>query len=208
METILFDLDDTLIESMHVWEDAIIRLFKKMDLYMSMEEARQIFFTMKFSEVLTYIKERFHTKQDEAWMVNEVNEDILNQYAYHIEAKKGALDYIKKCASENKKMAVLTSNTRALSEKVLDRLGMLEYMENVYSADELKMSKREVDIYEYVLKDLNTTAESAIVFEDSMYAINTARSLNIECIGLVNPNNQKVFEKNHVKTIVDFTELC
>ena len=39
-------------------------------------------------------------------------------------------------------------------------------------------------IYEYVLKDLNTTAESAIVFEDSMYAINTARSLNIECIGL------------------------
>lgn len=208
METILFDLDDTLIESMHVWEDAIIRLFKKMDLYMSMEEARQIFFTMKFSEVLTYIKERFHTKQDEAWMFNEVNEDILNQYAYHIEAKKGALDYIKKCASENKKMAVLTSNTRALSEKVLDRLGMLEYMENVYSADELKMSKREVDIYEYVLKDLNTTAESAIVFEDSMYAINTARSLNIECIGLVNPNNQKVFEKNHVKKIVDFTELC
>ena len=105
-------------------------------------------------------------------------------------------------------MAVLTSNTRVLSEKVLDRLGMLEYMENVYSADELKMSKREVDIYEYVLKDLNTTAESAIVFEDSMYAINTARSLNIECIGLVNPNNQKVFEENHVKTIVDFTELC
>ena len=175
---------------------------------MSMEEARQIFFTMKFSEVLTYIKERFHTKQDEAWMFNEVHEDILNQYAYHIEAKKGALDYIKKCASEKKKMAVLTSNTRVLSEKVLDRLGMLEYMENVYSADELKMSKREVDIYEYVLKDLNTTAESTIVFEDSMYAINTAQSLNIECIGLVNPNNQKVFEKNHVKTIVDFTELC
>ena len=46
METILFDLDDTLIESMHVWEDAIIHLFKKMNLYMSMEEARQIFFTM------------------------------------------------------------------------------------------------------------------------------------------------------------------
>ena len=208
METILFDLDDTLIESMHVWEEAIIHLFTKMNLDMSIEEARRIFFTMKFSEVLTYIKERFHTKQDETWMFNEVNEEILNQYTYHIEAKKGALDFIKKCASENKKMAVLTSNTKVLSEKVLDRLGMLEYMENVYSADELRMSKREVEIYEYVLKDLNATAESAIVFEDSMYAINTARSLHIECIGLVNANNQKVFEENHVKTIVDFTELC
>ena len=59
METILFDLDDTLIESMHVWEDAIIHLFKKMDLYMSMEEARQIFFTMKFSEVYFTSKKDF-----------------------------------------------------------------------------------------------------------------------------------------------------
>ena len=101
METVLFDLDDTLIESMHVWEDAIIHLFKKMDLDMSMEEARQIFFTMKFSEVLTYIKERFHTKQDEVWMFNEVNEDIMNQYAYHIEAKKGALDFIKGSVTTN-----------------------------------------------------------------------------------------------------------
>ena len=77
MKTILFDLDDTLIESMHVWEDAIIRLFKKMDLYMSMEEARQIFFTMKFSEVLTYIKERFHTKQDEAIVVINIVQQPL-----------------------------------------------------------------------------------------------------------------------------------
>ena len=152
-----------------------------------------------------YFKEG-ETERNTLTEFNSNNTRILN--VEETKAKIAALDYIKKCASENKKMAVLTSNTRALSEKVLDRLGMLEYMENVYSADELKMSKREVDIYEYVLKDLNTTAESAIVFEDSMYAINTARSLNIECIGLVNPNNQKVFEKNHVKTIVDFTELC
>ena len=146
-----------------------------------------------------YFKEG-ETERNTLTEFNSNNTRILN--VEETKAKIAALDYIKKCASEKKKMAVLTSNTRVLSENVLDRLGMLEYMENVYSADELKMSKREVDIYEYVLKDLNTSAENAIVFEDSMYAINTARSLNIECIGLVNPNNQKVFEENHVNRIV------
>ena len=127
-------LDDTLIESMHVWEDAVIHLFKKMDLDMSMEEARQIFFTMKFSEVLTYIKERFHTKQDEAWMFNEVHEDILNQYAYHIEAKKGALDYIKKCASEKKKNGCINIKHKGIIRKSIRSTWYVEiYGECIFS---------------------------------------------------------------------------
>lgn len=61
MKTVLFDLDDTLIESMHVWEDAITHLFIKLNLTMDIEEAREIFTKMKFAEVLTYIKNTFHT---------------------------------------------------------------------------------------------------------------------------------------------------
>ena len=208
MNTVLFDLDDTLIESMHIWEDAVIHLFKKMDLVMDIDEARRIFFTMKFSEVLTYIKERFHTKQDEAWMFNEVHSDIMNQYKYHIPAKKGALDFIQKCAKENKKMAVLTSNSKILTETVLKRLGMLEYMQGIYSADELKMTKRSTEIFEFVLSQLDSIPKDTILFEDSLYSIQTAQKLGIKCIGLVNSNNKKQFEENHIKTIVDFTELC
>lgn len=208
MNTVLFDLDDTLIESMHVWEDAIVHLFKKMDLVMDIDEARRIFFTMKFSEVLTYIKKRFHTVQDENWMFNEVHKDILDQYENHIQAKKGALEYIKKCASENKKMAVLTSNSKVLTETVLKRLGMIEYLQGIYSADELKMTKRSTKIFEFVLSQLETSPKDTILFEDSLYAIQTAQKLGIECIGLENSNNKKQFEENHIKTIIDFTELC
>lgn len=208
MKTILFDLDDTLIESMHVWEDAIVHLFEKMNLTMDIEEAREIFTKMKFAEVLTYIKNTFQTEQDEKWMFNEVQKDIYDQYANHIQEKKGALDFIKLCSAKNIKMAVLTSNMKALTDIVLKRLGMFDYIQKVYSADALHMTKREPQIYEYVLTDLNAKKEETTLFEDSMYAIETAQKLGIQCIGLLNMNNEEAFKKNQVKTIHDFTELC
>lgn len=140
-------------------------------------------------------------------MFNEVQKDIFDQYAHHIQEKKGALEFIKQCDAKGIKMAVLTSNMKVLSDTVLKRLGMMPYIQNVYSADALNMSKRDVHIYEYVMKELDTKPEETVLFEDSMYAIETARKLGIHCIGLENPNNKQQFADNHVKTIQDYTEL-
>ena len=56
MSTILFDLDDTLIQSMYVWEDAITALFEKLHIDIDFERAKKTFMTKRFSEVLVYIK--------------------------------------------------------------------------------------------------------------------------------------------------------
>ena len=42
MKGYLFDLDGTLIQSMHVWEDAVMRLFDRLNLKMDIEESRQL----------------------------------------------------------------------------------------------------------------------------------------------------------------------
>lgn len=52
MKGYLFDLDGTLIQSMHVWEDAVMRLFDRLNLKMDIDEARDAFSAMKFTEVL------------------------------------------------------------------------------------------------------------------------------------------------------------
>ena len=45
MNGYLFDLDGTLIQSMHVWEDAVMRLFDRLNLKMDIDEARDAFFS-------------------------------------------------------------------------------------------------------------------------------------------------------------------
>ena len=85
--------------------------------------------------------------------------------------------------------------------------GNCDSMKEIFSAEELHMTKREPEIYEYALNKLNAQPKDTIVFEDSMYAIETARSLGIRCIGIENDWNRRDFMKNHVETIHDFTEL-
>ena len=60
MSTILFDLDDTLIQSMYVWEDAITALFEKLHIDIDFERAKKTFMTKRFSEVLVYIKKYYY----------------------------------------------------------------------------------------------------------------------------------------------------
>ena len=59
MNGYLFDLDGTLIQSMHVWEDAVMRLFDRLNLKMDIDEARDAFSAMKFTEVLEALIQHF-----------------------------------------------------------------------------------------------------------------------------------------------------
>jgi HAD superfamily hydrolase (TIGR01509 family) len=207
MKAILFDLDDTLVESMHVLELALVHLFEKLEITMDANKAREIFISMTMSEVIHYIKCNFDIEQDEAWMFNELRKDVAYQYANTIQAKPGVVEYIKSCANKNIKMAVLTSNYKEIVQVVLKRFKILDCIDEIYSAEELHMSKREPDIYVYALKEMNVECKDACLFEDSIYAIQVAQKLGIECIGLVNTSNKSDFETNHIKMISDYTEL-
>ena len=206
-KTILFDLDDTLIESMQVLGVAFVHLFEKLNITMDLNVAQEKFLKMTQSEIFSYMKENFDVKQDEEWMLHEIRKDIMDQYAHTIPLKEGAKEFIEACSKKEMKMAVITSNYREVAQLVLNRFGLLPYISNIYSAEELGMSKREKGIYEYVLKDLDTKSEEAILFEDSIYAILVAKELNIDCIGLINETNKKVFEEYGIRMIKNYKEL-
>lgn len=207
MKTILFDLDDTLIESMYVWEDAITDLFRKLEIDMDFERGKKTFLTMRFSEVLIYIRKYFGAKMSIEEMEAYTMEYIQKEYQEHVPAKEGALEYMQQCAQKGIQMAIVTSNHLSLSTLVLKRLGMYPYLKKIYSAEALGLSKRDGEIYLQALKELDASIEDTVVFEDSMYAIETASKLGISCIGLVNDYNRHSFEKNHIKYIDSFKDL-
>ncbi len=207
MKTILFDLDDTLIESMYVWEDAITDLFKKLEIDMDFERAKKTFLTMRFSEVLVYIRKYFGAKMSIEEMEAYTMHYIQKEYQEHVPAKEGALEFIQQCANQGIQMAIVTSNHLSLATTVLKRLNMYPYLKKIYSAEALGLSKREPEIYLQALKELNAKVEDTLVFEDSMYAIETASKLGISCIGLVNDYNRSTFEKKNVQFIHNFKDL-
>ena len=94
MKGYLFDLDGTLIQSMHVWEDAVIRLFERLHLTMDLQEARDVFSAMKFSEVLEAIVQRFELDLSAEQLYDMVIQDVRYQYEHEVKEVNGAFAFV------------------------------------------------------------------------------------------------------------------
>ena len=121
MKGYLFDLDGTLIQSMHVWEDAVIRLFERLHLTMDLQEARDVFSAMKFSEVLEAIVQRFELDLSAEQLYDMVIQDVRYQYEHEVK-RLGMLDAMEFILSSEE--SGLTKRTPQMAQEAIRRLGL------------------------------------------------------------------------------------
>lgn len=187
MKGYLFDLDGTLIQSMHVWEDAVLRLFERLHLTMDIDEARDVFSAMKFSEVLDAIVARFQLDLSSKQLYDMVIHDVRDQYEHHIPAVDGAVDYVKRCYQAGKEMCVVTANDTPLTNAVLGRLGMLDEMKFVLSSEESGLTKRTPQMALEAISRLHLEPKDCVMLEDSLYSMQSAKEAGCYVIAIATP---------------------
>lgn len=196
MKGYLFDLDGTLVQSMHVWEDAVFRLFEKLNLTMDVDEARDVFSAMKFTEVLEAIIERFDLKMDVAALYDLVISDVREQYAHTVPAVEGAVEYVRNCRRQGKRMGVVTANDTPLTEMVLQRLGILEDMEFILSSEESGLTKRTPQMVLEAARRLQLDPSECVMLEDSLYSMKSAKQAGCYVIAVASADQ------------ADYAQIC
>ncbi|MGI6512253.1 MAG: HAD family hydrolase [Catenisphaera adipataccumulans] len=207
MNTILFDLDGTLIDSMYVWENSIRHLYDLYHIPSDFEADKPHYFQMTYPEVLQNIQKKFMPQILMKEMIHEAADYIDSEYRYHVPLKPGVKEFIQTQFAQDMDMAVVTSNSTALTETVLNRFDLQKDIARIFSAQDLRLTKREPEIYQMALNYFQTEPQETLMFEDSAYAIDTARQLGIQCIGIVNEDNKSEMEALNVETINDFTQV-
>ena len=182
------DLDGTLIQSMHVWEDAVMRLFDRLNLKMDIDEARDAFSAMKFTEVLEALIQHFQLPMSVKELYGMVIDDVREQYTYTVQAVEGAVDYVKKCAAAGKRMCVVTANDVPLTEAVLRRLGILpECPAFILSSEESGLTKRTPQMAEEAMRRLQLKPQECVMLEDSLYSMKSAKAAGCYVIAIASP---------------------
>ena len=187
MNGYIFDLDGTLIQSMHVWEDAVMRLFDRLNLKMDIDEARDAFSAMKFTEVLEALIQHFQLPMSVKELYGMVIDDVREQYTYTVQAVEGAVDYVKKCAAAGKRMCVVTANDVPLTEAVLRRLGILQDMAFILSSEESGLTKRTPQMAEEAMRRLQLKPQECVMLEDSLYSMKSAKAAGCYVIAIASP---------------------
>ena len=208
----IFDMDGVLIDSMPVWEQAGAWYLESQD-RTPKPGLTEVLFTKSMQEAAQYMKEVYEIPQSPEEIVDGVIEIIRNQYETKIPAKAGVLEFLKKLKAKRVKITVATSSDRILAEAGLGRLGILDYVENIFTCREAGAGKEHPDVYLRALESMGTEKKATWVFEDVLHGIRTAGREGFSTVGVYDASseaNQELIQKEadiFLKDLTDFEKF-
>lgn len=166
----IFDADGTLMDSMHIW-DTVDSAFLMMRGIVPFEQ--RVFHKYGYFNAVDYMIETYNLNMTP----DEVRRDVVNILKYYYDnvatAKDGVREFLQKLRDNGVRCVVATATDKAIMKPALERNGLLEYFEEVFSTKDIGISKQKPDIYN-IARDYLGADEDLFVFEDAAYAIETA----------------------------------
>lgn len=174
LEGAIFDMDGTLFDSMHIWykvsEDYLVS--------QGIEPPADFFKDFKpltFVEVAEYFQRECGLDQPTEQILNGIYKMLHEFYLNDVQLKPGGLEFLEELRCRGVKMAIATANDKDMVSAALRRLGALDYFSKIYTCAIVGASKDVPLIYEEALRHLGTDIENTLVFEDALYAVETAK---------------------------------
>lgn len=195
-DTIIFDLDGTLLESMGVWNEIDRILIHKLggpwEEEMMVGKRRDALLAEysgkdnpygEYCGALGRIYGSSLKKEEILDLRHTIDKDFLiNQVDY----KPGAPELIKKLYSLGKTLVIATTTKRpniliyrTENRNIMDKAAFDDYFTAIYTREDVKAIKPSPEVHERILHDLHKKREDCFILEDSLSGIRAARAAGI-----------------------------
>lgn len=191
---LIFDMDGTLLDSMELWTN-LGRFYLESKGKIVQDDLEKIIDSMTLEESASYFKFTYKLKEDVDTIIKQILDFIKDKYLYEIPLKKGAYNYLKSMKKKGNLMCILTTSEKSLAIAALKRNGVLNLFNEVYTDKDFDMSKRESQLYINVCKNMNVNSNEAVVYEDSLYAIESAKKAGCKVIGVYDDFSKKDWKR-------------
>lgn len=208
----IFDLDGVLLDSMAVWNDLGVRYLQKRGIEPEIGLS-QILFSMSMEQGADYLKTQYQLPDTPQEILAGIEQMLQDFYFYEVQAKEGAKELLQFLQEKNVKMIAATSSPREHVTKALQRNGLYSYLQQIYTTGEVGVSKHEPRIYQLAAESLGTKPEETLVFEDSLYALKTAKNAGFRAIGVYDADGEtdqdgvRQTGEIYIKSLPEFREF-
>ena len=197
---VIFDFDGTLFDSMYIWdtigEDYLRSLGKEPH-----EDLKETFMTLTLEEAAEYYRTHYGVTLSVKEIVDGVNTMVEGIYRTRVALKQGVADFLAQLKDNGTRMCIATVTDRYLVEETLDRLGILQYFSEIFTCAEVGYGKDKPIIYRKALEHLGTTKNETYVFEDSLFALKTAKADGFTTVGVYDRHENR---QDNLKNLADY----
>ena len=174
----IFDVDGTILDSMEVWNTLASQYVQSLGMVPE-KNLDEIVSDMSLEQSATYLKNHYKINKQEERIISEVLNFISDFYEYEVKLMPGFKEFISHYDSMN---VIGTSCDEELVKIALNRLGVLNYFEDIITCSKVNKSKDDPDFYLACAQVLKQRPEDIVVFEDADYCIDVARKVGFKVV--------------------------
>lgn len=179
----IFDLDGTILDSMFIWSEIGYKFLEEKGIQLPPGSDEQ-FTTMSLMEAAEYYIKHFDNTATIESIVNDINRLVEGFYFNEVLKKDGVKEFLEYLKNKGVKMCIATATDKYMVEKALERNGIRDYFSEIFTCNGVGAGKNTPVIYDVSLEHLGTPKENTFVFEDALYAIETANKAGYNLVGI------------------------
>ena len=205
----IFDVDGTLLDTMGEWHTVGERYLKSLG-YEPEPNLGDILFTKTSVTSAEYMIENYGLDKSVEEIQKAINGFVENMYYNYADFKPGARQFIDMLRAEGVPMAIASSTDGHCLRAAMERLGCIDYFTGIFSCGDLGTTKKEPDVFMMALESVGAVPEETWVFEDGLYAMETAKKAGFKLFGVYDEESHG--DQDAIKAISDiyireFTEI-
>ena len=203
----IFDMDGTLIDSMSFWKNLATEYLSSKGVTQIPEDILERIKPMTMSESSALFQREFGLTGDPE---TEMNAMMDAHYRNDIPLKPGVREYLQMQYNKGVRMCVASATAEHLMEACLSRLGVRDYFEFLLSCETVGAGKSSPLVYLESAGRLNAAPEDVAVYEDALYAVQTAKNAGYHVVGVYDDSaakNWQVIEGIADEIILNWEEV-
>lgn len=200
MKAYIFDLDGTLLDSMHVWEQIDVDFLSGRGIDVPPDYI-DVICSKSFPEAAAYTIERFGLPDGVDDLLREWNRMAEHAYGHTVRLKPYAKEFLVTLKERGAKLGIATSLPEALYEPALKNNGIRGLFDVICSTDEVSHGKTRPDVFLFAARKLGVDPVDCVVFEDIPQAIESAKKAGMTVYGVYDESSSEHWE--WIKKIAD-----
>lgn len=180
----IFDMDGTLVDSMVYWRNLAREYLESKGVKENLTSIIEDIRTMTMSESAKLFVDTFSLEGTAENVEDEMNEMMNRHYKLDIPLKEGVKEYIEDLYQRGVTMCVASATAEDLMKACLTRLGIEQYFSFLLSCESVGAGKSRPDVYFEAARRLQADPEDIAVYEDAIYAVETAKKAGFYVIGV------------------------
>lgn len=178
----IFDMDGTILDSMPMWSTIASDYLDSYDIPHD-DDVNKLIEAYTLENAAKYFIELGLDKTIDD-IIKDIYDFSFNKYKNEIPAKPDMTELLKKIHETGETIILLSASPVQCAVAAFKRLNILEYFDKLFSCQDFETDKTVPETFINVAASLGFKPEDAIVYEDALYSIRSAKAAGCKTVAI------------------------